>query len=739
VSLAWTTPAGEGATAPPPGVIPAGLAFDAECRLYHTVPEAGRVEKVRWAARDPLDPDAGDAAPTPLFDAPARAPLGDFAAAAARALDRPVGIAVDVDDRLFVAESGADRVLVFDLWSRRLLRRVALPGERPTSLSALGTTVFAALAGTRRVVRLSARGGPVPVPLPAACDRPDRVSACPETGALAVVSRAGTLDATVHVLDAAFRALDAFDEPFATDAAWESARVLVVARGPGDDFTRRRIDASGVERLPPLRARGYDGRGVVRTPERGADGEGYRIGYWTARGPRRAVQARLTFVPNGRVVTYQLDAGEHQTVWGRVFLDACIPEGTEVRVRAVTTDDDPDEDAALLPRTPPANVEHVTVLRPDLSPPMPPLELLPNEEDPAQRLHRRESGRELPWAQPPADDPFRTYEAPIIAPAGRWLWLALELRGTTHVTPRVRCVRAEHPSHDYLRRIPRLFSRDEADASFLLRYLAITEGFLGETEARAADRHVLLNPRATPAAALPWLASFVGLVLDERWARAPRPGGGTVDARRAVVAEAAWLLRFRGTVRGLKRFIELYAGVDVVILERFRLRGLGGGVLGTASAVLGGGFRVGGAVGTQRSDPSRVRSVPRASASGDRVEVGGPPPSTEDPVADAYATHAHRFTVLIPASLTEEQLAVVRDILDVHRPAHTLVDVCTVGAGMRAGRGLHVALSSIVGPTGGFGTIQLGAGALGRNAVVGRPSGGTTVEASRLGADARVR
>jgi hypothetical protein len=189
---------------------------------------------------------------------------------------------------------------------------------------------------------------------------------------------------------------------------------------------------------------------------------------------------------------------------------------------------------------------------------------------------------------------------------------------------------------------------------------------------------------------LPWLAGFLGLVLDERWAQAPRPGGGTVDARRAIIAEAAWLFRFRGTVRGLRRFLALYAGVDVVLLEHFRMRGRMGALLG-------------------------------------------------DPLAASADAHAHRFTVLIPASLTEEQLDVVRRILEVHRPAHTIFDVCTVGAGMRLGRGLHVGLSSMVGPTGGFSTVRLGSNALGRGAFVGRPTGAATVQASRLGLTTEMR
>ena len=739
VSLAWTAGAQEGAA--PPVTAVAGLAFDAECRLYHAVPEAGRVDRVRWAARDPLSPDAGDAAPVPLFAGGGAQPLGDFAGPAPDALQAPRGLAVDVDDRLFVVDG--ERVLVYDLWSNRLLRRVSFAGEGPTDLAAHGATVYAVLQTSQRVVRLSVRAGAIDVPLPPSCDRPSRVAMSPATGRLAVLARAGTPTARVYALDSAGVLAEAFDEPYASDVEWESETVLVVARRPGADFTRRRLGAPAVERMPPLRARGYDGRGIVRTPERivepaghecrcggacgcdgGSAGGSWRIGYWSDRGFRRAVPARLAYVPNGRLVTYRLDSGQYATQWGRVFLDACVPEGTSIRLHAITADD-VDEDEPLAPRVPPANLEQVTIARPDLSPPMPPAAQVPN--DLGLPVHRRESGRELPWAQPASDDPFRTYEAPVLAPAGRYLWLVLELRGTTHLSPRVRCIRAEHPSHDYLRRIPRLFSRDEVDASFLRRYLAIAEGFLGETEARAADRNVLLTPRATPDDALPWLASFVGLVLDERWARAPRPGGRTADARRAIVAQAAWLFRFRGTVPGLKRFIELYVGVDVVILEKFRLRGLGGATLGdVSSSVLGGGFRVGGALGTAGGRDSGLGS-------------SGPTPESRVPTPDAFATHAHRFTVLIPAALTEEQLDVVHHILDVHRPAHTIVDVCTVGAGMRVGRGLHVALSSMVGPTGGFQTLQLGGTALGRDAIVGRPTGGITADASRVGRDARVR
>jgi hypothetical protein len=65
-------------------------------------------------------------------------------------------------------------------------------------------------------------------------------------------------------------------------------------------------------------------------------------------------------------------------------------------------------------------------------------------------------------------------------------------------------------------------------------------------------------------------------------------------------------------------------------------------------------------------------------------------------------------------------------LLDVHRPAHTLFELCTVGSGMRVGYGLHVGLLSIIGRTGGWGQLRLG-GRLGRDAILGRPEAGMRV------------
>lgn len=705
VMLAWPRPAKPGGPIPMAG----GMAFDGECRLYRSLPDEGRVERTRWRPAAALRFDLAEAQPVDLIEPESTPDVGDFAAVASsnQSLAEPRGLAVDVDDRLFLAETGAHRVVIYDLWSRRLVRRVVFadsgePIRRPIDLAGHEHTVWVLTADPARLYRMEARSGPVEVPLPTstgvpAGSTPIRVAVSPR-GERVLLYRAPAGDCWVVPVA---MGLDPLHVGPAGDFEFEGLEALVIAGAPGDPFRRFKRVPGGWTESRELQGRGYDGMGLVRLP----DGS---IGFWTGLGLRTAFLARTPYFPTGTVTTYRLDGGEYQTAWGRMFVDACIPDGTDVLVHWLTTDFATDE--PTIARVPPDN-SNVAVRRPDLSPPMPPQALAPTEDQISYRLHHRETGRELPWSRPLADDPFETFEAPVQAQPGRYLWVTLELRGNTRSSPRIKCLRVEHPGHDLLRRLPRSYSREPTMASFVNRYLALFDGMLAELDGKAADRDILVDPCAAPEEVLPWLASFMGLVLDLRWPPA---------ARRALIREVFWLFRFRGTVPGLKRFLELYLGYQVVIIERFRLIGMGGATLsnldapGTSRAIVGAGFRVGGAVGELQD----------AALSGT--------------MESAFQLEAHRFVVVIPELLTAEQLSVVQHVLDVHRPAHTAFDICTVGAGMSVGRGLHVGLSSVIGKTGAFSSLQLGASRLGRGLIVGRPDPGTNVGNSRLGGDSMV-
>jgi phage tail-like protein len=694
VLLAWTDPAAAAAAGAAPAA--AGLAFDSACRLYRSVPGEGRVERRRWRPRSRLEPARGpEPAPLDLLGGGGRVRAGDFVLGepAGGRLADPRALAIDTDDRLYVAETAARRILVYDIWSGRLLRRIGLRGA-PLDLAVRDRGVVVLTRDPAALLQLEARGGPRPggaLP-PLSALQPRRLAVSPD-GALVLLARDTGGGARVVPLaehDAAF------DVPGAGDIEHDGDGAIVLARGPGEDFRRFRRDAEGYVEDLPLGAGRYDGLGIVRTP----DG---RIAYWSDAGLRTATRARVRYHRMGRVTTYRLDAGEPQVEWGRLSVDACVPHGTEVLVHTATADEQGDEDT--IARNPPANAVSLVVRRPDLSPPLPPVSLAAAEV--AGRVHRRPAP-EQPWVR--AADAFATYEAPVLAPPGRFLWITLELRGTGRSTPRVRALRAERPGHDLLRRLPRAFSRDPDAASFTRRYLALLEGVLDDLDGRARQRHLLLDPRTAPADALPWLAGFLGLVLDDRW---PEP------RRRTLIGLAPYLFRLRGTLPGLKAFLDASLDTSVMIVEHWRLRGLGAPLAGAgggsfAGSVVGENAWVGGAVGGIEGEPLAGTA------------------------ADAFAAHTHRFSVVVPAVLSEEETAAVRHVLDVHRPAHTIVEVCTVGAGMRVGRGLHVGLLSLIGPTGGWDTVRLGAAALGRGSVVGRPEPGTQPGLSGVGVDTRV-
>jgi phage tail-like protein len=292
----------------------------------------------------------------------------------------------------------------------------------------------------------------------------------------------------------------------------------------------------------------------------------------------------------------------------------------------------------------------------------------------------------------------------VLAPAGRYLWVQLELRGTDQATPKVRAVRVERPGHRLLNSLPRAWSRAEEEAGFLQRFLAPAEGVLHELDWRSAKRAVLLDSRATPADKLDWLASFAGLVLDHRW---PEP------ARRRLVAEAYPLFARRGTKAALVRLLELYLGRPPTLVEQWQLRGLGGAVLdleptGPPAPVVGGSARATGSLG--------------------RFILGG-----RRPDSDAYRESAHRCTVMIPGRLTDEQRDVVFGLLEVHRPAHVEIGLCELGDGMRVGVRLRVSLTSFVGPGGGWQPLVVGQGGLGTDGVVSRAVVGARVGENRVG------
>ena len=202
---------------------------------------------------------------------------------------------------------------------------------------------------------------------------------------------------------------------------------------------------------------------------------------------------------------------------------------------------------------------------------------------------------------------------------------------------------------------------------------------------------------------LPWLASLLGLALDARWPAA---------SRRSLLRQAYDLFRIRGTQACLERILRLYLPVPVAIVESWRLRGLAGAVLGAPA----------------RLAPAPAVGGPGAAGARGRFTLGGPPPG-----ADRDTLTAHRFTMLVAGAQDAAQRDGVHELLESHKPAHTMAEVCELGPGMRVGRHLHVGLSSVVGPVTGWGEMIVGQVLVGADGVLGLPAVGSRTGTARAG------
>lgn len=668
--------AGQG-TAEPALAKPAGLAFDKWCRTYRSWPAAGRV-------------DVFEGEPCP--------------ASGAGALGHPAGLAVDKTQRLYVADPSTRSVLVVDIWAQRLLRRVPLGPGRPVDLAPDCGRVAVLVRHPDSLCFLQGRRNPQPgPPLVNPHRHPGMVPARLAEGLLVLWRGGGygviaSPDGTVQL-----------EVDGAVDIAVAPDGLLVVARRPGQPFRRfQATDDGGWLEVEPATAPDFDGGAVAVSPAG-------RIVFTTAAGFGTTAGSAARHQQKGSVVTYRLDSGSYRTRWGRVFLDACLPAGTAVTLKCLCSDSEDvlDPVAATPPGRGARRVPH-----PEQTPPLPSASLL-SAVTMESTLFRRPQGREQPWQQISAEDAFDTYESPVNTTPGRYLWLEISLSGTAQASPRIRALRIERPGHKLLNSLPRAWSRDDGDADFLQRFLAPIEGTLYELDWRSAERAILLDPRTTPQEALPWLASFAALVLDPRWPE---------QARRTLIAEAYRLFARRGTRGSLIRILELYLGRAPVVIEAWQLRGLGGMVLGAAPAgppapAVGGSARATGMLGR-----FSIGGLSTASATS---SAAAPPP-------DSFQLSAHRFSLLIPGQLTGDQREVVHGILEVHRPAHTMVELCELGSGMRVGQRLHVGLTSFVGPDAAWAPAVLGQFSVGGDGVVGTPATGSRLGTSSVAGQVRV-
>lgn len=390
---------------------------------------------------------------------------------------------------------------------------------------------------------------------------------------------------------------------------------------------------------------------------------------------------------SGTLVTQALDADIEGCQWHRVELCGAIPPGCSIEVRTATSE------LAL-------SAAEVASL-----------------SDDAWCTRRLAAGAVA-----------GRWDCLVQSPPGRYLWLALTLRGDGHATPCVESIALEFPRISLRRYLPAVFGFDPAGADFTDRFTAVFDTTLRSIE-RTLDREAMLfDPLSAPASRpkgattdfLSWLASWVGIALAQEWPE---------ERRRNYFKAATRLYCLRGTCAGLRRQLLLLLGFDQaygacldvrpaarcaphpcncgpepartradpppLILEHYRLRRwlhAGRARLG-ADAVLWGKRIV------NRSELSGERAPPNQTGNAQlgHTRLDGVP----DPLHDPFLVYAHRFSVFVPARVRAcgpERRAFER-LLARETPAHTACDIRYVEPRFRVGVQAMVGLDSVVART----------------------------------------
>ena len=107
----------------------------------------------------------------------------------------------------------------------------------------------------------------------------------------------------------------------------------------------------------------------------------------------------------------------------------------------------------------------------------------------------------------------------------------------------------------YLRFLPEIYESDD----FTSRFLMLFESFWKPISRQIDQAENYFDPLLTPSELLPWLASWLGLPIDDHL---------PIERNRVLIQNAMQLSQQRGTVAALKKYLEIYTAGQVEIVER---------------------------------------------------------------------------------------------------------------------------------------------------------------------------
>jgi phage tail-like protein len=642
---------------------PSGVAVDASGRIFYSVPDLNQIFTV------------GGCKPgvTQLKCLIESSGLASF--------DHPRGLLIlDRPERLVVVDSGNHRILFFDLVDFEL-REVRGPEDvaaNPAPSSAPGQfdtpwtisadddgNLYVLDYGNRRVQKIAATAEPDLV----FADNLQQSDLVTHPGALAVTGEGDNVN--VFIFDVEAQAIFVFDatgtplrdadgeyvairhdgetQVLALAASADEVyagdnnlrRVLSFHRSPGFPFSG---EANGFE--GPIAAIAVSSDGLVVCP--------------SGEIPPVAMTAHEAYLPVGVLWSDAISSGKLPGVWNRL--------------RATIQD------------APGAHIEfYYSISNSATAPPVDPTSADPFG-DPA-------------WIELPND----VEDFLLTGDKAYYLFVGAVFRGDQTASASLMQMRADFDNPGYLPNLPVIYRQPTAEADFLRRFLALFQGIFDDIEGEMDALPRYFNPQSAPESALPWLASWLAVDLDQ---------GEPVARIRSGIAGAFRRDQWRGTAEGLKLALLEDAGVHANIVQPIAgasFWAFPGDTSCSGSPSTPTGVSLG--ANTHLPDMQPGGAVLGSTAQLDHSylitdsQFGEP---LFDGSADQFVVEVYRNEVDSRA-----RLALVREIVEREKPAHTLWRLSILDPSMRVGAQGRLGIDSIVagtpGPS-GLGVADSGGG-----------------------------
>jgi len=666
---------------------PAGVAVDASGRVFYSVPDENKIFSTGGCSPEPAELKClVESSGLPPFNAPRGLLL----------LEKP--------HRLAVVDSGNHRILFFDpvtfelrdLWGQDDVAANPVPGSAPGRFNTPWTVsadgdgnLYVLDYGNRRVQKFRATGDPEPE----FAEHVQQSYLVPHPGALALAGQGS--DVNIFIYDVDTQKICVFDSSGAPvlDAEGNAlaiqhdgmTRVLALAASAstlyaGDNNVRRVL---AFDRSPDFpfsgEAAGFEGPvaalGIV--PKGGL--------VVSPGGGLQPLQLSETgaYLTSGVMCSPAISSGKFPASWSRL--------------------------RAEIKSTPGSHVEfYYSLSNKAGAPPVYTTETAPPFKDPA-------------WISLPQD----LADFLLCGGKAQYLFVGAVFRGDGSVTDSLRQMRADFDDPGYLLYLPVIYrqslpriedpdkpappaeKRNEAD--FLRRLLALYQGVFDDVEAEIDSLPRFFNPGSAPPEALEWLAGWLALDLDQ---------GEPLARIRAGIARAFRRYQWRGTAEGLRLALMEEAGVNANIVQP---------IANASFWAFPGDTHCSGVpstpAGAQLGSTTHLPSAqPGGAVLGSTAELDHSYLITSAEFGQPlFEGTANQFIVEVYSNEvgTQEREALVREIVEREKPAHTMWRLAVVDPSMRAGFQSRVGIDSIVAGTAGasalgvadsFGGLRLGGG-----------------------------